>query len=141
MGNPKENRAPFREGQPRSHRLFRSLLGAEDGAAAIQPGIAELPLVQHAVEMDAVVTPDGEDAGRQWVVVATVDGQGPTYRREWTRLDVLVAAELLVDQALHLFSFGQHLLGVLGGGHLAAHFLELVRTEERVVELVKWKTS
>jgi uncharacterized protein (DUF488 family) len=36
LGNPKENRAPFREGQPSSHRLFRSLLGAEDGAAAIQ---------------------------------------------------------------------------------------------------------
>jgi uncharacterized protein (DUF488 family) len=41
LGNPKENREPFRAGDPRSHALFRSLLAGDQGAAALRH-VAEL---------------------------------------------------------------------------------------------------
>lgn len=42
LGNPKENRVPFRAGDPASHRAFRSLLSAEGGAGAVREVASEL---------------------------------------------------------------------------------------------------
>lgn len=36
LGNPKDNRAPFRAGDPASRAAFRRLLGRGEGAAAMQ---------------------------------------------------------------------------------------------------------
>jgi uncharacterized protein (DUF488 family) len=41
LGNPKDNRAPFRAGDPRSHELFRAILRDDQGATAISH-VAEL---------------------------------------------------------------------------------------------------
>jgi hypothetical protein len=36
LGNPKENRDPFRAGDPRSHRLYEDLLDEGAGAEALR---------------------------------------------------------------------------------------------------------
>jgi uncharacterized protein (DUF488 family) len=41
LGNPKDNRAPFRAGDPRSHDIFKRLITEGEGAAALRH-VAEL---------------------------------------------------------------------------------------------------
>lgn len=41
LGNPRENRSPFRAGEPSSHRYYESLLSTADGVEALRH-VAEL---------------------------------------------------------------------------------------------------